>query len=74
MSLWRLIKTAPKDGTKIDLWVNNKRLTNVWWGKRSRSWLKGDSWCYECDDGWISNIGLSEPTHWMPIPEGPKND
>jgi len=38
---WQPIKTAPKDGTKIDLWVVDKyyetvseeRITNCWWGQ-----------------------------------------
>ena len=68
---WQPIETAPKDGTYIDLWVSgpyNKgcRITDCW---------------FECGQWWkdygrdgelkADQMKGDEPTHWMPIPDGP---
>ena len=71
---WRPIKTAPKDGTLVDIWgVNHlsydkhsSRKVNVkfgpvqdWMGRKRDDWQHGRGEDYE-------------PTHWMPIPAPPK--
>jgi len=80
MSKWRQIKTAPKDGTFVDLWVIGKvkrkqklfhpeRLTDCIYGEQIKKWI----WV-NCEE--YAQISLDKlnviPTHWMPIPEGPK--
>ena len=62
--IWLPIETAPKDGTRIILVGESKK---VWcdcrWEKMTR-----------VPDRWISFVGPVpfKPTHWMPIPEAPK--
>jgi hypothetical protein len=59
---WRPIATAPKDGTAILGWWFNECMIVDWcvvverWGSTH--------------DG--EDMFLPEPTHWMPLPEGPK--
>lgn len=73
MNEWQPIATAPKDGTKIDLWFprggENGRFTNCFW--------KGDTWWYGFDSPdeqyeCFTTNGKAQPTHWMPLPEPPK--
>jgi len=58
---WKPIKTAPKDGTVIQLWTEaDGWLPFMYWG----------------GDGWVSKYltwSGQEPTHWMeePKPPGP---
>ena len=69
---WQPIEKAPKDGTKVDLWVKTYLTSQKEWiYQRATScrWLptfkkEGDRWS-NLDSWWI-------PTHWMPIPEPPK--
>lgn len=74
MTVWESISTAPKDGTKIDLWA--------------KIWIAGsDSFSYErfpncfwiTDDSltgrgakWVNLNANYHPTHWSEILEGPK--
>lgn len=78
---WRVISTAPKDGTHVDLWVKGRCVSDVYWtfatdhtGKR----IDNDPW-----DGWCHDVGRSsfnpypdyvsgKPTHWRPLARGPK--
>jgi hypothetical protein len=57
--LWQPIETAPKDDT--DVLVFSEEL--VW----VASCYRGMWWFEKRDDTF-----LSEPTHWMPLPEPPK--
>lgn len=67
---WRPIETAPKDGTKIDLWVywpehgESRRATNAYWHEDRLDW-----WI----DGYCVNQYAHCPkiTHWMPLPPAP---
>lgn len=69
---WQPFETAPKDGTVIDLWIphlnsqreTDCRFTNAVWS--SGEWV--DFWSGDL----ISDLFIDKPTHWMPIPEGPK--
>ena len=61
-SPWRPIATAPKDGTAIlGWWAGECMIVN---------------WCVFIERWESSHDGedlfLPEPTHWMPLPEGPK--
>lgn len=79
MNDWQPIKTAPKDGTPIDVWVPGEfaeRWCDVAWAKSRHQCIS--QYCDSCPAdldvyGWrdpLSDERL-EPTHWMPRPEGP---
>ena len=61
-SPWRPIATAPKDGTPVLGWWGTECIIVDWcvvverWGST-----------HDTED-----LFLPEPTHWMPLPEGPK--
>lgn len=61
-SPWQPIATAPRDGTAIlGWWAGECMIVN---------------WCVFIERWESSHDGedmfLPEPTHWMPLPEGPK--
>ncbi len=72
---WQPIESAPKDGTEILL------LKEIQWTfgdtKDSRigkgNWI-GAYWFEEKTEIWRSRCDtwLDDPTHWMPLPDGPK--
>lgn len=79
-SPWRPIETAPKDGTRVDLWAG-VRICDALWRCPSEvhaddpltySWWAPSPECYsaypEMEDTPIGVI----PTHWMPVPEPPE--
>ena len=68
---WRLIDTAPKDGTVIDVWSEfpqfgyGCRFPDVFW--------KWEKWCWEFEGMWPSaSDSGGVVTHWMPSPPPPK--
>lgn len=66
---WRLIESAPQEGEVIvDLWRDGDRFPEAWWsGERWISYSGGD---YKDPGGgnwWV----IDDPTHWMPLPDGP---
>jgi len=61
------METAPKDGTKIDLWTENGRIADCWWS--NGYWVHW--WMGGFDQMGAYRIG-EIPTHWMPVPEGPR--
>lgn len=80
MREWLPIKTAPKDGTRIDLlypYPRGRTINCFWKGELGIGWawlqptfgpdgvLPEDQW----DMGCYLNL---EPTHWMPIPPPPR--
>jgi hypothetical protein len=59
---WQPIETAPKDGTHILFWDGDGMSVCYWVGRR---WDLVQTGAYAEDaDCW--------PTHWMPLPEPPK--
>jgi len=59
---WQPIETAPKDGTFILVAVPGEvaiHIMLVWWL---------DGWCLDMTNTPI----VGNPTHWMPLPEPPK--
>lgn len=66
---WKLIDSAPRDGTVVDVWAKCwrpstdtfefRRFSSCWWklSYGTNEWVN-------VDKGWY-------PTHWMPIPPGP---
>lgn len=85
MSEWHPIETAPKDGTDVDLWVNQNgyffRIPDCFWGRSD--WL-ADGWVYfkrdysETHRDCLANVeydfGVGSVTHWMPLPDPPQFD
>ncbi|WP_426956801.1 hypothetical protein [Muricoccus radiodurans] len=88
MSGWHPIETAPRDGTRVDLWIRASyaphdrppqgyRVTDAQWSPTS-------GWVQVIDAG--SDAGGTRPleydgpgafidaTHWRPIPDGPDAD
>ncbi len=70
---WLDIASAPKDGTKIDLWGINllhyakkgERIVDVSWGP-VRNWMGQER------DDWQHGRGEDfQPTHWRPLPAHP---
>ena len=65
---WQPIKTAPKDGTEIDLWV---RLSNTNFRyRRTNCWFSENKWWF-FDDHLDKPCSIVGATHWMPLPEPP---
>lgn len=73
---WHPIETAPKDGTRLDLWCKLWRSHNdTWMYQRFTD-------CYWNDYKYIDNAraqweNMSDgwhPTHWMPLPQPPKEN
>lgn len=65
---WQPIETAPKDGTRIDVWFqltidHGARWANVLWSPEHEIWSGGPPSQYK--DGWVA-------THWMPFPASPE--
>lgn len=85
---WRDISSAPKDGTIIDLWMNGRRYTNVYWSFSRNQ--KGERLEDTIWDGWVQveeRKGLSgdpypnyidekgkSATHWMLIIAAPASE
>lgn len=66
---WQPIETAPKDGNLMILgWAGSKSLAaNVDLGRWKQAHIAADAWAS------IHGVFFSyQPTHWMPLPEPPK--
>ena len=60
---WQPIETAPKDETEVLACRAGKKWRQV------LGWQWGSGGC----DGWYNSGGRNyDPTHWMPLPEPPK--
>ena len=57
---WLPIETAPKDGTDV-LVYSLGRVVSAYFSKSQDEWLEV-----------IHNYSFYAPTHWMPLPEPPK--
>lgn len=55
---WQPIATAPKDGTRV-------LAVNVKYGNVRVSWFDRPH------ETWAAFSLISEPTHWMPLPDPP---
>ena len=56
---WQPIETAPKDGTRVLLWIEPVKIAMPFAWQDGR-WMGDD---YPLNMAW--------PTHWMPLPEPP---
>lgn len=81
MAVWVSIEHAKKDGTRYDLWVrepngSGRRVADAKWAIPPG--LQIGTWCEWIEDDWNMWVGIvgrggkSEVTHFMEIPEGPK--
>jgi hypothetical protein len=67
---WQPIESAPKDGTKIDLWVHfaeddrSYRQADAYWNADEGTWQLG-----QYHTGQF--LYPVTPTHWMPLPDPP---
>ena len=68
MSKWQPIETAPRDRTRVLVWLPDFNEVKVAWYSTSTSLWPSDEEYNE--DGEGCNVGL--PTHWMHLPEPPK--
>lgn len=66
---WRPIETAPKDGTKVDLFFPLAGRQTDWQWEESKLW--GETWLHKHKNGDASTYPNQQPTHWQPIPEPP---
>lgn len=77
LNFWQPIDSAPKDGTKIDLWVrirpskmeepeSYERFPASWWDSDRDDWKLGRL-CWHSKFYADAHI----PTHWMPSPTAP---
>lgn len=78
---WYPIECAPKDGTRIDVWKAGEfpgRIADVEWREPTDGewWVHGGDTIETPDATWCDCFGplskFEKPTHWMPVPEGPR--
>lgn len=69
-SLLLPIDSAPRDGTKVDLWTKyGERITDAQWSTGKNAWM-----CWgNAGFGTMDLVKIKDVcTHWMPLPEPPK--
>lgn len=71
---WQPIETAPKDGTRVLTVVRGFVVCIGWWFSDAGKWMTTDAEDYADDGAWEYQVSNSVylPTHWMPLPAGPK--
>lgn len=69
---WHPIETAPKDGTSIILHIqkHNETYYDCKWGPYGFETYEWDGESYD----WSPILSSASLTHWMPLPEPPKED
>jgi hypothetical protein len=74
---WQPIETAPKDGTIIDVWLGDCPPEDAFFYCGGKGSLRSANWHWQ-NGKFRPYLGLNilttfvEPTHWMPLPEPPK--
>lgn len=68
---WQPIETAPKDGTGFLGWWPHWTAfpVRIWW--QNNQWYMAEDHPATWHDGMPRGHG---PTHWMPLPEPPKEE
>lgn len=78
---WQPIETAPKDGTSILGWSEERGQRETKMGKYTEGspgyakWKDGygplnSGWAWDTHHNWLTTWN---PTHWMPLPPPPSN-
>jgi len=69
---WKPIKTAPKDGTRVLLWLGApwSCIETAAWYVPWANWQTGRYFAHSESDE-CAGIGSSVPTHWQPLPAAP---
>lgn len=69
---WQPIETAPKDGTKIDVWMmpQGYRLTDVFWSDIQDAWCRESE--YPNEPTPLSVVPY--PAFWIPLPAAPTSE
>jgi hypothetical protein len=73
---WRLIETAPKDGTAILVYPptwNGRTAAIACWDDEHNAKKPHPYWKRDDAIGKVMNRN-NQPTHWMPMPESPLGD
>ncbi len=72
---WEPIKTAPRDGTKVDLWMKiDASPMSMGWSDEFRvpeAWFEVDRWFHYRERGAKSELLTRYITHWRPLPDPP---
>lgn len=67
---WMPIESAPKDGTKVDVWIShdvNERFSDAYFDKQE------NLWCWDIEEsGKRITFNATPPAYWMPLPTPPK--
>lgn len=73
-SLWHPIETAPKDGRYVIVWPPtwNGVTSCAYWHANKQSKNPKPFWYRVDAHGSVNTSRDNQPTHWMPILEGPK--
>lgn len=69
MSEWQPIATAPKNLTRVDVWV---KVDDTGAGYRVANAYHFREWWWDSSSGAQAYRIMPDPTHWMPLPEPPK--
>lgn len=67
---WRPIESAPRDGTRVDLFADGERFPDCWF--TSERWFSGIDGNTTLDS-YPPVFEIIAPTLWMPIPPPPVN-
>ena len=69
---WQLLRTAPRDGSKLDVWTENGfRYIDVFWYEGS-AYPEGAFVYY--DSNLRDLIDVEDATHWMRPPAPPRHE
>jgi len=72
---WEPIASAPRDGTKVDLWLRIEASPmSMGWSDEFRvpeAWFEVDRWFHYRESGAKSELLTRYITHWMPMPGSP---
>lgn len=70
---WQPIETAPKDGKRV-LISDGRYVMDAYWSEEASlgQCSRGPAWqVFNCDEDCWYSIAVTDPTHWMPLPEPP---